>query len=514
MLQIFLTAAYIATQGYIGDAAKKNSLTNAATTQTQAAPNNLPTDNKALANQVKSTDLLAELNADLAKEKANNDPFVNKNVKVDVESLGLDNVDNKETKSETLDISNPAANVTDANIAPATNSQPPNDQNKTDAKQQIVPIATPSAITTAQLAVTTPIITPLPPATPQLTKSQPDNIIKNNQGLKIADLPKIKDQKLDDKAAKAPEIIANPDKIIDKTLENKEQEPKESILLKVKKLISADEEAKQKDEEPEIIAKQPNDSKAVKLKPAKSDAKIKSRDKNSEPRLKTIKIDQKKLQQLQEQYLPDPEIEDKKIIPRKKELVNFSTYENPPFLLARSYSKANISTPIILNRDDKIDLLFNAFSNHDLSYFSSAYQELLEPNLRNKFGDTILTYATLMQRHDIMASILSQGANPNLANNSGYEPLRIAIELNDYKSVQLLIESKADINHVDQYQKTYLMQAVKTGFLPIIDLLITNNIDINAIDNQGNSALDIAINNHKNIIAKFLIKKGAKKSQE
>ncbi len=531
MLQIFLTAAYIATQGYITDAAKQNQATKivASNPIEIAQPSQPNTDKSNLGAKVKSTDLLAELNADLVKEKAANDPFGNKNVKVDVESLGLDVVDNKQIKDAALDNSNlPSANILplidsktstdqkDSNIAPTTLSNTTNSQ---DLKIAELPkIIEPKQDNTAAKIVDQKITNRVT-TTPIAETKKPDDKDK---------IIKAPDNKTDDKLSKTnaplpPAIDQKP----------KEDLPKDDLIAKVKKLITDNQATKQKIEEPESILK-PKEP-LVKTQeaskpesPKQEDLKIQqpqkiARAKNNKLRLKTIIIDQKKLQQLRRQYLSefeslaDKEItnpEDKKIIPRKKEIVNFSIDENRPPLLARIYDKNNIHTPVIPNRDDKINLLFGAFAKRDTAYFDSAYKELLEPNLKNKFGDSILTYATLMQRHDIMASILSKGADPDLRNDLGYNALNIAIELTDYKAVQLLLESGANINYIDQNSRTYLMQAVITGFLPIIDLLITDNIDINATDNNGNNALDIAISNNKDIVAKFLIKKGARKSQE
>jgi hypothetical protein len=530
MLQIFLTAAYIATQGYIADAAKQKQTTKNTTSNIVQTPQAIQpiADKNNSDTKVKSTDLLAELNADLAKEKAANDPFSNKNVKVDVESLGLDAVDNKQSNDQAPDNSN----LPGANIIPPNDSQPISDQKDSNVAQAPANITNNQDLKIADL--------------PKIIEPKQDNTPPNNLDQKItnqANIPAIEPKKPDDKdkIIKAPEDNKpndqtpkiNPQTPAITDQKPKEDLPKEDLVSKVKKLITANQEAKQKIEEPEIILKpkEPQikpqgitDQAASKQEEPKKIIKVKTRGKNTKERLKTIIIDQKKLRQLKEKYLSEFESpadkdlsensEGKKIIPRKKAIVNFSVNENRPPLLARVYDKNNTHTPVILNHDDKINLLFEAFSKHDPAYFASAYKELLEPNLKNKFGDSILTYAALMQRHDIMATILSEGADPDLTNNLGYTALTIAIELNDYKSVQILLESGANINYTDQFLKTYLMQAVITGFLPIIDLLITNNIDINARDSNGNTALDIAISNNKDIVAKFLIKKGAKKSQE
>lgn len=514
MLEIFLSTAYLATKGYFTDIAKQ--VKSAPPTQIDTTKNNPANTTPNNQNgEVKSTDLLSELNADLAKQKAANDPFGDKKVKIDLESLGLDDVNKTNTAG-----SAPANLPTNQNIAQPLNPTP-------DNKEQLKVADLPKVTNQEPVNATND-----KPQNPEVKTSDQKPNTDNNQAINQAppQLPAINNQQVND-IPKTDNKIANSDSnknqlptmpIVtqspptptpktDNAAPTKEQPtaaPKENLISKVAKLISKTDVSKQETKEPEIVAK----TKEEKVKPPVIIAQNST--KKSKVRLKTIIIDQKKLQQLKKQYLDDftKDRDEQKIIPRRKEIVNYVTTPTPPPLLARSYDQNNSHNPVLLNRQDKINLLFNSFTNRDLSYFISAYKTLNEPDLKNKFGDTILTYATILERHDIMATILSEGANPDLTNDLGYSALSIAIELQDYKAVQLLIEAKANINYADQNSKTYLMQAVMTGFLPIIDLLITNHIDINATNNQGQTALDIALSANKDIVAKFLINKGAKKS--
>jgi ankyrin repeat protein len=154
--------------------------------------------------------------------------------------------------------------------------------------------------------------------------------------------------------------------------------------------------------------------------------------------------------------------------------------------------------------------LFKAIDQKDISYFNSAYADLESPDIKNFSGDTVLTYAILLQKHEVVASILSKGANPNLANSLGYTPLNIAIEMLDSTSFNLLVNANADVNYIDGFGRTYLMHAARVGFLTGADLLIEKGVDVNAMDNDGFTALAIAYRHKRDLIVALLLKNGAK----
>ena len=202
------------------------------------------------------------------------------------------------------------------------------------------------------------------------------------------------------------------------------------------------------------------------------------------------------------------------IIPQEKNLRwsdRFISNQLPPFpILDRYRGNDNTHIPIILSAREKIDILFSTISQGDVAAFNDAYNDILDPDTRNFNGDTILTYAILMQRHPIISSILAKGADPDLPNNLGHSPLEIAASLNDLKSTQILTDAQADIFYTDGAGRTYLMYAVMGGFYPLVDFFYLQGIDVNASDNQGNTALSYAYRYRKDLIAQYLSKKGAK----
>jgi hypothetical protein len=189
----------------------------------------------------------------------------------------------------------------------------------------------------------------------------------------------------------------------------------------------------------------------------------------------------------------------------------FIAKEEPaPPILSPSRGAENGHIPFVMSAKDKIDAMFDAIVNRDIAAFNGAYSNVINPNTTNKDGDTILTFAILLQNYQVMTSILNKGADPDLPNALGHSPLDIAIAMNDLKSMQILLDMNANINYIDSHGSTYLIMAVKTGYLPMVQALVEAGIDVNSVDFQGNSALNIANRNRKEIIAIYLKKNGAK----
>lgn len=236
------------------------------------------------------------------------------------------------------------------------------------------------------------------------------------------------------------------------------------------------------------------------------------------------KKQQEKLQKFEELknfYLKDliaqEDIEDEdleseeKIIPKRKELAPFALEELPPLpILNRSRTVDNFHIPFVYTPKEYIDIMFSAISMGSISYFNEAFKYVLNPNITNDQGDTILTYAIFLKKYSVISSILAKGADPNLPNKLGHNPVSIAIELVDFQALELLAKNKADLQYKDAFGRTYLMHASRVGFLPAVDLLIKNNVGINDMDNDGFTALSIAYRHKKELVVQYLLKNGAK----
>jgi len=208
----------------------------------------------------------------------------------------------------------------------------------------------------------------------------------------------------------------------------------------------------------------------------------------------------------------DEDLQDNDIVkPHPKTLAPFLLDELPALpILNRSRSQDNYHIPYVYTPKEYIDIMFSAISLGSVSYFNEAFKYVLNPNITNDQGDTVLTYSIYLKKYSIMASVLAKGADPNLPNQLGHLPVSIAIELNDFIALEMLAKANADLKYRDLFGRTFLMQASRLGFLPAVDLLIKSNVDINEMDNDGFTALAFAYRFKKELVVQYLLKNGAK----
>jgi ankyrin repeat protein len=379
-------------------------------------------------NSTQKVATLDEINSDLKARKAKMEPFKSSDLKaIDVESLGLDDVD---TKS--------AAKKTQKPITQETNKP------QEETKETLTP-------------------------QPESKNADKDNSVVPNFVEKIQNfLDKDKAQKTLDDAANLP---------------------------------------KKSDEESINPVKKKNIKKRLEL-----EKRRKKNDKIRQTKLEKLKeLRQKYLIKIDENSGDELIDDEEKIVPKPKELNPFIVEELPaPPILERYRSPDNLHIPLIPTIAQRVEVLFDSISSGNVALFNNAYKNVENPNAYNKFGDSILSYAVILQKYSIIAAALAKGANPNLPNSLGYRPIDIAIELLDFRSLELLVENNADIKHIDNFNRTYLMQAARAGFLSAAELLVSRGVDINAMDIDGFTALSIAHRNQKEVIVKFLLKKGAK----
>jgi hypothetical protein len=231
----------------------------------------------------------------------------------------------------------------------------------------------------------------------------------------------------------------------------------------------------------------------------------------------------KELNELREKYLDnsqDAEDEDlassyldssENIVPQRKNLDKFLIEEAPATPIVNTYrTKDNLHNPLIMTPKERLDILFLTISIGSISAFNEAYNYVKNPNVRNDFGDTLLTYSILLKKYPMMVSILNKGADADMPNQLGYTPINIALELGDFRALEILANNKADLNHIDAFGRNYLMHASRIGILSAVKLFIDRGVDVNAMDRDGFTALAVAYKHGQNIVATYLLKHGAK----
>lgn len=220
-----------------------------------------------------------------------------------------------------------------------------------------------------------------------------------------------------------------------------------------------------------------------------------------------------KIQRLQQ--IDDDFAQDEVIIPKEKNLNRFAVEELPAYpILSLNRTEDNFHIPFINTPKQIINLAFQAVREGDILRFKEIYKSVKNPNIQNEYGDTFLTQAILIKNHQLVAEILACGADPDLPNRLGYTPIEIAIELLDFRSLQILVDNYADIKSLDRFGRTYLMHASRVGLLPAVDLFVKKGVDVNAIDKDGFSALSIAYRHKKEVIVQYLLKNNAKQWNE
>lgn len=469
---------------------------------------------------------MQKLNEILQKKKQSSQPFDEKDLKIDLESLGLDNVDKKPT--------------------PANQ----NSAIKTDPKSAINPSQIPSNKNSQANS------------TLNLQEKALDTKDKNNKNEEKSIGTKISDALKQDKLDKA--RIEN-----EKTVQNSKikaaQEIDESVVNSTNskaKTKTLDQEVVVKTKKPGCVVKKDMAQidfslpKKAQKKPIKKfrktskkivksiksrgqkfvKTKVKTRNEKGEEVIDEIDLTEKEielqkkskeieslqwfysqesLEESEKRVVDDDFAAEVKIKPRRKELNNFTLEELPPIpILNRARSYDNMHIPFILTPKEKIDIMFSAISMGSVTFFNEAYKYVQNPNIYNDQGDTILTYSLLIKRLPVAAAALAKGADPNLPNKLGHTPLGIAIEMIDFKALELLADNNADLKYIDAFGRTYLMHAARVGFLPAVDLLVKRGVDVNAKDEDGFTALSIAYRHRKELIVQYLLKNGAKTWEE
>lgn len=115
-----------------------------------------------------------------------------------------------------------------------------------------------------------------------------------------------------------------------------------------------------------------------------------------------------------------------------------------------------------------------------------------ELNATDKLGNTPLTTATILGKHDICKTLLDFGADVNRQNNSGMTPLLLASEGGHYLLAKIFLRSDAHIDKPDRDGMTPLMWAAWSVHPECVALLVGEGANVNVRCNAGLTALTYA----------------------
>lgn len=131
-------------------------------------------------------------------------------------------------------------------------------------------------------------------------------------------------------------------------------------------------------------------------------------------------------------------------------------------------------------------------------------------NIKDKNGNTPLTYSILYSMIPICNLLIDSGADINLHNNGNETPLTIAVRSNKLSIVSKLIDSGADLNHQNNDGETALIICstyTDQKHIEVLKKLIDAGADWNITDDYENTFLSYLLSNVRNEILKIYSEK-------
>lgn len=127
-----------------------------------------------------------------------------------------------------------------------------------------------------------------------------------------------------------------------------------------------------------------------------------------------------------------------------------------------------------------------------------------------EFGKTLVYYAILYNRKDVVDFLLSKGGHKvNEKDRFGVTPLSDAAGLGYKDIVELLLSKRANVNATDNGGRTALHFVVSGKHKNIVELLLNHGADINARDKNGMTPLHEATRYGRKEFVQLLLAKGA-----
>ncbi len=132
-----------------------------------------------------------------------------------------------------------------------------------------------------------------------------------------------------------------------------------------------------------------------------------------------------------------------------------------------------------------------------------------EVNAATADGDTPLLIAVRGNKPALVSAALESGADASARDRKGRTPLEMAARNRDPEIMDLLIAHQADVNKKNpQDGSTVLMVAASEGYIDVVELLIDAGADVTARDNNGQTALDLAMQGDHSEVAELLKERG------
>lgn len=156
---------------------------------------------------------------------------------------------------------------------------------------------------------------------------------------------------------------------------------------------------------------------------------------------------------------------------------------------------------------------FRAIRSEDATAVKGFLQAGMNPNAKNKDGETALVFA-IQNVEPKIAAVLLEKADPNLKDDTGSAPIHLAVDKNKEEVLDLLLEKNADVNtggrSGNTQNQTALYAAVIKGRADLAQKLLDKGADPNISDSDGGLPLsEAAIRGDAELVG-LMLDKGAK----
>lgn len=183
--------------------------------------------------------------------------------------------------------------------------------------------------------------------------------------------------------------------------------------------------------------------------------------------------------------------------PIKRENRNKNTQYQPQNIAQIAYDKNNQHLKPAVFESHVISQVFeNLGDKNAIPLARALINKVGKTDIEDEEGNTLLMHAVARSNQSLIATLLSEGANPNKLNKEGFSPLHLATSNGDNSAVYSLMIGGGNPNLRDSNGNTSLMYASKMCDLNSIRLMMSLGGDP-TIENRstGKNSLDFAKEN-------------------